>query len=512
MNASAESAPRGRGLRRLLSLPVRRLLLPVRWLRLLPLRTRLAVASGLAVALVALACSTAAFVVVRHELERQFDIQLGQDATFAAQQSKNQAPQVISGECRYLAAPACSQLVSASPAQDPARGYVLPVGPRTREVAAGEHRAYYSDITLDGFPVRMYTVSYAPGTAVQVAARSDTVRTGVRQAAWLMAAVCAGGMLLAALLGYLVARGSLRPVARLTAVAERIAATGDASLRIQTPSGAAAGAAGRRWRPDEPARLAASFNTMLAELEESVDARRRLVADASHELRTPLTALRTNAELLIDAERLTPRQTARAARAVDRQAREITGLVNDLIELARTEEPDALVEVFALDRLVHGRVEAARDHWPELAFTDPLTDAAADPAADPAAGGGHGILVRGVPQRLARLVDNLLGNAAKYSPPAGRVEVALGVVAGADGETAELTVRDHGPGIAPEDLPHVFDRFYRSASARALPGSGLGLAMAQQIARSHQAELTVANAPGGGASFQLRIPITRVPL
>lgn len=224
---------------------------------------------------------------------------------------------------------------------------------------------------------------------------------------------------------------------------------------------------------------------MLGELEQSVAAQRRLVADASHELRTPLTALRTNAELLARVDRLTPAQQDRAATALQRQLREVTGLVNDLIELARDEEPQPLIEQVHFGAVVTHCVAAARDHWPAIAFS--LLDQA----------GEH--TVAGVPARLARLVTNLLDNAAKFSPPGGEVEVVL---------TADLrlTVRDHGPGIAPEDLPHVFDRFYRASAARALPGSGLGLAMARQIAHAHGAVLTAEPAPGGGALFRLVLP------
>jgi two-component system sensor histidine kinase MprB len=454
---------------------------PLRRLRSLPLRTRLALACGAAVAIVAAAGSLAAFAVVRLELGRQLDVQLGQQATFTAQQNKAVPPQVISGECTYLSAPACSQVVGADPADDPAHGFLLPVTDTTREVAAGHHDAYYSDISIDGHPARMYTVAFGRGQAVQVAERSDTVQHGIEQAAKLMAAVFAGGLILAVLLGYIVARTSLRPVVRLTRIAERIAATRDASLRIEVPPGA-----DDRQRPDELVRLASSFNTMMIELEDSVTARRQLVADASHELRTPLTALRTNAELLTQADRLRPDQLARIGDRLGRQTREITGLVNDLIELARNEEPAALLETLRLDQLSAHRVETAREHWPELTFDARLEEP---------------ILVHGVAQRLARLVDNLLDNAAKYSPPAAAVRVSLTAHEG----IAELTVRDHGPGISPEDLPHVFDRFYRSASARALPGSGLGLAMARLIAQSHGADLAAEAAPGGGALLRLRI-------
>ncbi|MFE6053977.1 sensor histidine kinase [Kitasatospora sp. NPDC056446] len=452
-----------------------------RWRRRRPLRTRLALACTAAVAVVALGISAAAFSIVRYELNHQLDQHLTQQATLVQQQHRGQGPQVVYGECNYLAAPACAQIVSADPGRAPGEPYLLPVTQATRQVADRQRAGYFTDLTIGGHPARMLTTPMitAPAgarQAVQVALRADSVQEGVRQAGALMAAVAAAGVLLAAVLGRTVARTGLAPVARLTRTAERIADTRDAGLRIELPPGR---------REDELTRLAGSFNTMLGELEQSVAAQRRLVADASHELRTPLTALRTNAELLARADRLTESQRDRAAAGLHRQLREVTGLVNDLIELARDEEPQPLLEQVAVGRLVGHCVDTARGHWPAVTFT--LDDGAGERT------------VPGVPARLARLVSNLLDNAAKFSPPGAVVEVRL--TAG-----LELTVRDHGPGIAAEDLPYVFDRFYRASAARALPGSGLGLAMARQIAHAHGATLTAEAAPGGGALFRLRLP------
>jgi len=447
------------------------------------LRTRLALACTLAVTLVAIGVTAAAFVVVRHELGHQLDLQLGQQATVVQQLNHGSAPGTVSGECVYLAAPACSQIVPADRSDDPSAPYLLPVTDATRAVAAGERNGYYSNISVDGHPARILTTSFGEGKAVQVAVRSDTVQQGVTQAAELMSVIGALGVLLAAVLGYAVSRTGLRPVARLTATAERIAATRDPKQRVRLPASA-------QHREDEITRLATSFNTMLGELEQSVTARRRLVADASHELRTPLTALRTNAELLARADRLTPEQLIRASTALQRQIREITSLVNDLIELAREEEPAPLLETVRLDLLARQCLDSARHHWPAITFTAELAPDCA---------------VEGVPARLSRLLANLLDNAAKFSPPGGPVELSLVRRDGTAPPLLELTIRDHGPGIAPEDLPHVFDRFYRATTARALPGSGLGLAMAQQIAQAHHATLTAEAAVGGGARFCLRI-------
>ncbi|WEO99715.1 HAMP domain-containing sensor histidine kinase [Streptomyces sp. FXJ1.172] len=440
-------------------------------------------AASVAVAVVVVAVCGAAFLVIRQQLLHQLDLHLTQSARLAAQQYRHEPLGVVQGECRYLAAPACAQLVPVRAGDDPAKPYLLPVGPATREVAAGIRGPYYSRLTLAGHPARMLTTPLGTGRALQVAVRSDTVDQGVRRAAGLLGVVGAIGVVLAGALGSWVARTGLAPVSRLTATAERIATTRDARHRIELP-------AERAGREDEITRLAASFNTMLDELEKSVTAQRRLVADASHELRTPLTSLRTNAELLVRSAQLTDAQRERAAAALARQLREVTVLVNDLIELAREEEPDPLIEDVRLADVVVHAADAARDHWPDMTFALCVAPQARTST------------VAGVPARLSRLLSSLLDNAAKYSPPGLPVEVRLTAPAG----HLEVVVRDHGPGIAEEDLPHVFDRFYRARSARALPGSGLGLAMARQIARAHHADLTAEHAPGGGALFRLRIP------
>ncbi|MFE1383647.1 ATP-binding protein [Streptomyces sp. NPDC058740] len=438
----------------------------------------MALAATTAVAVVAVGMCVAAYLIVRTQLNHQLELNLTQYARLVAQRNHGAGPGVVSGECRFLAAPGCAQVVPADPRDDPGAPYVLPVTDTARAVAAGRRAPYYTKTTVAGHPARMLTTDLAPGRALQVAVRSDTVERGLHQVANLLTLTGAVGVVTAGFLGSWVARTGLAPVTRLTATAERIAATRDPRHRI-----ALAPPGGGPAPEDEITRLAASFDTMLEELEKSVTARRRLVADASHELRTPLTALRTNAELLTRADRLTPQQRDRASAAVHRLLREVNGLVADLIELARDEEPRPLLERVALAPLLEHTVSTARDHWPGVPFELRVTAAP---------------VVPGVPARLTRLIGNLLDNAAKFSPPGMPVRVGL------DGN--ELTVRDHGPGIAEEDLPYVFDRFYRATTARALPGSGLGLAMALQIARAHGAELTAERAPGGGALFRLTFP------
>jgi len=219
---------------------------------------------------------------------------------------------------------------------------------------------------------------------------------------------------------------------------------------------------------------------MLAALEESSRAQRQLVADASHELRTPLTSLRTNIEVLARGDELAKADRERLLEDVVEQIGEMTSLIGELIELARGERGEEAPEDVRLDLIAEGAVERARRNRPNVSFTTDFEEAT----------------VYGAPSTIERAVANLLDNAAKWSPPGGEVEV--GVRAG------EVSVRDHGPGIAEEDLPYVFDRFYRARTARGLPGSGLGLAIVKQVADAHGGQVLAERAEGGGTRMRLR--------
>ncbi len=236
---------------------------------------------------------------------------------------------------------------------------------------------------------------------------------------------------------------------------------------------------------DEIARLAASFNTMLAALAASRDRQRQLVADAGHELRTPLTSLRTNLDLLVQADRrggLSQESRAELLTDLRFQIEELTTLIGDLVELARDEPMPAAVEPVDLAEIVHRSVDRVRRRASSLEF-----DVRTSPW-----------WVTGEAAALERAVTNLLDNAAKWSPPLGVVTVRL------DGDT--LLVADEGPGITEEDLPHVFDRFYRSTESRAMPGSGLGLAIVRQVAERHGGSVRAGTARTGGAAFWLTLP------
>ncbi len=348
---------------------------------------------------------------------------------------------------------------------------ILPVTDAVREVAAGRRGPFIRDENVDGVHLRVLTRRGDNGEALQIARSLTEADATLGRLRWVLITVMLGGVGLAAGLGLAVSRAATRPLARLTATAEQVTATGELHHRI--PVGA----------DDEPGRLAAAFNAMLSALESSRDAQRQLVADASHELRTPLTAIRANIELLEHAPQLGPEERAAMLRSARGQLEDLTVLVGDLVDLARPGEREIdPPEELRLDELVGAAVERARRHAPAMAFT-----LAAEPS-----------IVLGSRARLARAVGNLLDNAVKWSPPDSTIEVTV-----ADGE---VTVRDHGPGIAQVDLPQVFDRFYRAPSARGLPGSGLGLAIVKHVADAHDGTVVAEAAPGGGTLLRLTLP------
>jgi two-component system sensor histidine kinase MprB len=353
----------------------------------------------------------------------------------------------------------------------------IPVIADDKLVASGASADGYRTINLNGTSVRVYTMHVTGTTeAVQVALPLDGVDSELQHVDLELGLGGAAGILLAAALGWWVTRTALRPVAQLTEAAERIAVEPrELTHRIDL---------GNRADKDELGRLAVSFNAMLTAVQDATKRQRQLVADASHELRTPLTSLRMNAEVLDKFDRLDELDRKRVIASLLSGIDELTGLVADTMELARGEEPEAAVAEVRWDELTRRVVDRARGHWPDVEFQLSL-----EPCT-----------VLGVTDRLERAVGNLVNNAAKFSGGAGLVELRL------TGQ-GRLTVRDHGPGIPEQDLPHVFNRFYRSAEMRDRPGSGLGLAIVAQVAESHRGAITVRNAlPGPGALFTLEIP------
>jgi two-component system sensor histidine kinase MprB len=359
-----------------------------------------------------------------------------------------------------------------------ASGSLLPITAATHAVAAGRRGPFFSDATVGGTPVRILTEPVAatdPATGAQVrgvlqAALSTTdMDDTLASLRLVLVLVCLGGVLLAAVLGLLVSRAALVPVRRLTGAAERVARTQNLGHRISASE------------QDELGRLAGSFNTMLAALERSRLAQRQLISDASHELRTPLASVQANLDALTLGEHLSAPDRARALAAAQAQLGELAVLVGDLVDLSKTEVDRIELEDVRLDLAAAGALERARLHAPQCRF-----ELTAEPC-----------LVRAAPAKLDRAISNLLENAVKWGPPEGPVEVEV--------HAGVLAVRDHGPGIDPQDLPRVFDRFYRSPAARSRPGSGLGLAIVRHVAESHGGAVHAVNDPGGGARLTLEL-------
>ena len=339
-----------------------------------------------------------------------------------------------------------------------------------RTVATTQQEATPFDVTAsDGTHVRVYAVPIGNGASLEVARSLTEVDNVLGETRFRLGLVALGGVLLAGALGTIVARGALTSVRRLTNIVEDVSRTRDLSQRVSAGS------------TDELGRLAASFNTMLGELEASLRSQRQLVADASHELRTPLTSLRTNLELLERGQPTDPAERAHVIADLVGQMERLSTLVSDLIDLARDEKTQLVVEDVRLDEIAQDAIAEMRLRYPNVRF-----ELDARPTT-----------ISGVRSRLLRAVTNLLDNAGKWSPPDGVVEVAV--------RAGEVTVRDHGPGIAPEDATRVFDRFWRAPSARALPGSGLGLAIVKDVAETHGGRVTVEQPSGGGAFFRLRL-------
>ncbi len=304
------------------------------------------------------------------------------------------------------------------------------------------------------------------------------VDSQLKKLALLLGAVALAGVLLAVVLGWLVARTALIPLNDLTDTVEDLAETTDVTRRLQP------------GRPDELGRLRRTFNRLLEALESSRRAQSQLVLDASHELRTPLTSLRTNLEVIRRVDELSDEDRSVLVDDVLVQLQELTDIVGDLAELARGDRGPASREPLRLDLLVQDEVAVQNTHGRSK---DVHFDLAAEPCWVVASDDG-----------LRRAVGNLLDNARKWSPAGQPVEVEC-----RDGLVA---VHDHGPGIAAEDLPHIFDRFYRSPAARGLPGSGLGLAIVAQVVKAEGGSIVAENDPGGGARMSMRLPTVAGPV
>jgi two-component system, OmpR family, sensor histidine kinase MprB len=466
------------------------------------LRLRIAAAGGVAVALAVLVAAVAIYLAVRSDLRGQIDQSLRQRAQVFvgprppgggfpgeipspprdARDQKGPLPSFVQPG-RFGGAAGYIQFLSASGSVEVPGGQgttpQIPPSARERRIAASGRGSALEDRTVKGTHLRVYTIG-TPGVAgggaagrgaaargaVMIARPLGEVDRELDRIVLILLIVGLAGIAIAALLGALVARTALAPIARFTRRTEALAGELDLSERLQVSGG------------EELERLALSFNKTLAALQRSLAAQRQLIADASHELRTPIASLRANIQILQDAERLPASEQVRLRADIVEELDELTSLVGDVVELARGSRSSGEREDVRLDELVAQAVERTRRRG-GLQFELDLSPT----------------VIRGEAERISRAVSNLLENARKWSPSDGVVEVAL--------REGVLTVRDHGPGFAPADLARVFERFYRSESARKRPGSGLGLAIVRQAAEAHGGYARASNAAGGGALLEV---------
>jgi two-component system sensor histidine kinase MprB len=477
------------------------------------LRVRLGIAAGIAVAVAVIAVAVTAYVGTRSELRGQLDQQLrslahpilaragvlpgpsvggGPGPGGAPPGAGGGGPGAAGGGPGIFSAPGndCDhglgidrtlgqgfgaaqgfvQLVDASGSICLANGETtsIPVDASVRGLAKAGRGSYLTDKHIGSTHLRVLTYGVGQYGALQVALPLTNVDSTLSSQLLLTVIIAAAGIALAALLGILVARTALAPIARFTRRTESIAANPERlGSRLEVTGN------------DELARLAQTFNTTLDALERSIESQRNLVADASHELRTPIASLRANLQLLRDESRLASEDRDALRQDMIDELDELTGLVGDVVELARGTKPTGVQNEVRLDAVVSELVERTRRRAPEL-----TVEASLEPT-----------LVRGEGDRIARAIANLLDNARKWSPPGGLIEVTL--------KQGDVSVRDYGPGFHEDDLPFVFDRFHRARDARSKPGSGLGLAIVRQAAEAHGGTAVVANASGGGALLRV---------
>ncbi|MFZ1062990.1 MAG: HAMP domain-containing sensor histidine kinase [Acidimicrobiales bacterium] len=304
---------------------------------------------------------------------------------------------------------------------------------------------------------------------VNVTGQENELRSLVRT----LLVVAASGLLLALAMGWLLARAALRPLEDVTDEIETITETNDMRHRLEEGDA------------DELGRLRRVFNRLLSSVESSQTLQRQLVLDASHELRTPLTSLRTNAQVLSRANELSPDDLIQLTNDMVTQVDELASLVTDLGELARGERSEGAVVSLRLDECVDECVDTARTY---ARIKDITIESHVEPST-----------IEGRRDRLVRAISNLLTNAVKFTPRGGQITVTS--------SAGTVTVSDSGPGISDDDIPFVFDRFWRSASSRALPGSGLGLSIVAQVIAEFHGDVRVDRDPVlGGARFTLTIP------
>jgi two-component system, OmpR family, sensor histidine kinase MprB len=438
----------------------------------LSLRARISLLAALAVALAVAATTAGIYLTVRAQLYDQLDADLLGRARAAVGGSLSNPEQLVFIPADALGDARAGLLTSDGSLYLPRGGEAPPIDDSERAVAQGRTDQSVRGVSQEGHDLRVVAVPAGGGTALVLAASTDSVQATLTYVGLVSLIIGLLGVAAAATAGYGVARAGLAPLRDLTDAAEHIADTTDLTPIAEGCD-------------DEIGRLARSFNAMLASLAAARGRERQLVADAGHELRTPLTSLRTNLDLLAQADAagraLTPVDRSALLSDVREQVQELAVLVDDLVELSRGPESRPSSVQLDLRDVVNDALTRVRRRAHDVTFE-------AETASWPMVGD---------PQSLERAVTNLLDNAARWSPPGGTVDVRL--------SQGTLTVDDQGPGIDPADRPHVFKRFYRAEGARGTPGSGLGLAIVAQAVAQHGGTVAVGDSPAGGARFEVRL-------
>lgn len=450
------------------------------------LRHRMVMLTAAAVAFAVVLSAVACYVAVRSSMRGRLDHQLQAQASLIGAASRSGAFPIGRPRPRPRLTPTKAQLprpslqnqgdlalISASGTlykrpDDPTR---FTVTAHDLAVAHGKAKAYFRDGHVGGTAVRVYAAPTGNGRAVMAEQALTDLNSTLHDLAVILIVIALAGVAIAGLLGLFVARAAAAPVQLLRQAAEHVRSTGDLSRRIRVKG------------TDDLGRLGQSFNDMLGALEDSQRAQRQLVADASHELRTPVTTIRTNLEVLARNPNLPAAERTPLLRDLIGESAELGGLVEDLLESARESSDDEPFDAIALDAVVTSELDRWRRRHPGLTIV-----ACLEPT-----------VIFGRESRLRRALGNLVENAIKWSPPDGRIEVSL--------SEGSLSVRDHGRGFAPGDLPHIFDRFYRAASARSVPGSGLGLSIVRKVAEEHHGVAQASNASDGGAIVSITFPL-----
>ena len=318
-------------------------------------------------------------------------------------------------------------------------------------------------------------------SAIRVVASLEQIQGAVHTYAVAVGAVCCGVLLLLVVTGVYFIRSIIRPIKQISATTRKFA-KGDFSVRIDSQS------------HDEIGDLCASINQMADELSNTENMKNEFISSVSHELRTPLTAISGWGETLLGDETGDPRQLRRGLRIIVKEARRLTGMVEELLEFSKMQDGRFTLQVEEMD--LQAELEDAIYTYRELFRQDGIQlnyHSGQELYTEP---------ISGDPQRLKQVFCNVLDNAAKHGGAGKRIDVDMTQ----EGDSYVVRIRDYGPGIPPAEVPFVKQKFYKGSSKAR--GSGIGLAVCDEIVQRHGGVFDIGNADGGGAIVTIRLPIS----